>query len=77
MLIFFAISIFFHIFAQVIDNNRNMFFNFFKKKKNKSKHRCKFTSSSYKKCSLGPAQIQAITDAVISKKRLFVFSESM
>ncbi len=54
-----------------------MFFNFFKKKKNKSKHRCKFTSSQYKKCSIGAKQMEAITNAVISKKRLFVFAESM
>ena len=50
---------------------------FFKKKKNKSKKRCKFTSSSYKKCSISTIQMEAITNAVISKKRLFVFSESM
>lgn len=52
-----------------------MFFNFFKKKKNNKKK--KFTSSSYKKNQLGAAQMQAITDAVISKKRLFVFTESI
>ena len=54
-----------------------MFFNFFKKKKNKSKNRCKFTCATYKKHSLGPAQMQAITDAIISKKRLFVFIENV
>ena len=47
------------------------------KGKNKNKKKNKFTCSTYKKCSLGPAQMQAITDAVISKRRLFVFSESI
>lgn len=54
-----------------------MFFNFFKKKKNKSKKRCKFTSSSYKTSSIGVKQMEAIANTVISKKRLFVFTESM
>lgn len=50
---------------------------FFRKHKGKNKKKNKFTCNSYKKCSLGPAQLQAITDAVISKRRLFVFTESM
>ena len=52
-----------------------MFFHFYRKHKKKKKN--KFTSSSYKKCSLGAIQMQEITNAVISKKRLFVFTESM
>ena len=52
-----------------------MFFRKHNKGKNKKKN--KFTCSTYKKFSLGPAQMQAITDAVISKKRLFVFIEAM
>lgn len=55
-----------------------MFFNFFKKHKHKNKgKKNKFTSSQYKKCSIGAKQMEAITNAVISKKRLFVFAESM
>lgn len=50
---------------------------YFKKKGKGKKKKNKFTCSSYKNTSLGAAQIQAITDAVISKKRLFVFTESM
>jgi len=51
---------------------------FFRKHKGKNKNKKnKFTCSSYKKFSLGPAQMQAITDAVISKKRLFVFTEAI
>lgn len=54
-----------------------MFFNFFKKHRHKNKGKNKFTSSQYKKCSIGAKQMEAITHAVISKKRLFVFVESM
>lgn len=55
-----------------------MFFNYRKKGKGKGKKgKSKFTITSYKKCSLGPLQLEAITNAVISKKRLFVFTESM
>jgi hypothetical protein len=55
-----------------------MFFNFFKKHRHKNKgKKNKFTSSLYGKCSIGAMQMEAITHAVISKKRLFVFTESM
>ena len=54
-----------------------MYFNFKKHRhKNKAKKN-KFTSSSYKKSSISAIQMEAITNAVISKKRLFVFVESM
>lgn len=53
-----------------------MFFNFFKKKKNKGKKN-KFTASTYKKSSISRVQMEAITNAVLSKSRLFVFAESM
>lgn len=49
---------------------------FFKKKKKKNK-RGKFTSDSYKKSSISRAQMEAINSAVLSKRRLFVFSESV
>ena len=54
-----------------------MFFNFFRKHKNKNKNKKKFTSESYKKNSIGVKQMEAIANAVISKKRLFVFVESI
>ena len=53
-----------------------MFFHFFKKKKNKGKKN-KFTASLYKKNSIGSKQMEAITNAVLNKERLFVFIESM
>ena len=49
---------------------------FFKKKKKKNKGG-KFTSNSYKKNSISALQMEAITNAVLTKRRLFVFSESM
>lgn len=50
---------------------------FFKKKKKKNKGGSKFTSNSYKKNSISRVQMEAINSAVLSKRRLFVFSESM
>ena len=50
---------------------------FFKKrgkKKNKGK---KFTCTTYKTSSISKAQMLAISESVISKRRLFVFVESM
>ena len=50
---------------------------FYKKKsKHKNKHK-KFTAASYKKGLLGPLQMMEIANTVISKKRLFVFTESL
>ena len=52
---------------------------FFKKKKNKHKKNKggKFTIGSYKSGLLSKAQMLAISETVISKRRLFVFAESM
>ena len=49
-----------------------MFFR--KRKKNKNK---KYTSSTYKSCLITKAQMTAISDSVIGKRRLFVYSESI
>lgn len=57
-----------------------MFFNYFKKggKKKKNKgSKGNFTVNSYKKNSISKIQMMEISNAVISKKRLFVFSESI
>jgi hypothetical protein len=56
-----------------------MFFNYFKKKKNKKNKgkKSKFTENSYKKNSISKVQMMEITNAVLSKKRLFVYSESI
>ena len=55
-----------------------MFFNYFKKKKKKNKgSKSKFTANSYKKNSISQIQMMEITNAVINKKRLFVYSESI
>ncbi len=55
-----------------------MFFNYFKKKKKKNKgKKSKFTENSYKKNSISKIQMMEITNAVLSKKRLLVFSESI
>ena len=57
-----------------------MFFNYFKKKKKKKKNKGSkgnFTVNSYKKNSISKIQMMEISNAVISKKRLFVFSESI
>lgn len=54
-----------------------MFFNYFKKKKNKGS-KGSFTVNSYKKRNtISQIQMMEITNAVISKKRLFVYSESI
>jgi hypothetical protein len=45
-----------------------------KKKKNKGK---KFTCTTYKSSSISKAQMLAISESVISKRRLFVFAESI
>lgn len=52
-----------------------MFFNY-KKRKNKNKNKWK-NSSSKQSYSIGSKQMEAITNAVIFKKRLFVFTENM
>lgn len=55
-----------------------MFFNYFKKKKKKNKgSKSKFTVNSYKKNSISKVQMMEITNAVLNKKRLFVYSESI
>jgi hypothetical protein len=55
-----------------------MFFNYFKKKKKKNKgSKGNFTVNSYKKNSISKIQMMEISHAVVSKKRLFVFSESI
>jgi hypothetical protein len=58
-----------------------MFFNYFKKggKKKKNKgSKGNFTVNSYKKRNtISQIQMMEITNAVISKKRLFVYSESI
>lgn len=51
---------------------------FYKKRKKKNKGgKSKFTASSYKKNSISQIQMVGITNAVLSKKRLLVFSESI
>lgn len=54
-----------------------MFFNYFKKKKKNKGSKSKFTANSYKKSSVSKVRMMEITNAVISKKRLFVFTESI
>ena len=52
---------------------------FLKKKKNKHKKNKggKFTINSYKSSGISKVQMMEIVNTVISKKRLFVFSESI
>lgn len=51
-----------------------MFFHFYKKKKKKKKGN-KFTASSYK--GLSKVQMSQIANSVISKSRLFVYTETI
>jgi hypothetical protein len=53
-----------------------MFFKKSRRGKNKGS-KSKFTVNSYKRNSLSKIQMMEITNAVISKKRLFVYSESI
>ena len=48
-----------------------------KKKKNKGGSKSQFTSKAYKKSSISQVQMMEITNAVLSKQRLFVYSESI
>lgn len=52
---------------------------FFKKKKGKHKKNKggKFTINTYKSSGISKLQMMEIVNTVISKKRLFVFAESM